>query len=229
MIGTSRKLEDKCCCNNKQSYTEYAVYDCFFAPFESRNASVKKMYNGSTYSTTPNSPNINFAKKFPTTPHQPKLLIKKNVQTARQINRWISFFRACSCASCAFVFLPPVREADACLDDCEDLAFCGDLAVDVERLAVVLLLVFDCEPLLYVLLFPVATVCTPSLFPHSPIMTDIFLNVITHMAVRIHIQTATRVYLCQFKCSYCSILLFSLHLSSHINNSLRYGCRPPGR
>ena len=30
MIGTSRKLEDKCCCNNKQSYTEYAVYDCFF-------------------------------------------------------------------------------------------------------------------------------------------------------------------------------------------------------
>ena len=166
------------------------------------------MYNGSTYSTTPNSPNINFAKKLPTTPHQPKLLIKKNVQTARQINRWISFFRACSCASCAFVFLPPVREADACLDDCEDLAFCGDLAVDVERLAVVLLLVFDCEPLLYVLLFPVATVCTPSLFPHSPIMTDIFLNVITHMAVRIHIQTATRVYLCQFKCSYCSILLF---------------------
>lgn len=111
------------------------------------------MYNGSTYSTTPNSPNINFAKKLPTTPHQPKLLIKKNVQTARQINRWISFFRACSCASCAFVFLPPVREADACLDDCEDLAFCGDLAVDVERLAVVLLLVFDCEPLLYVLLF----------------------------------------------------------------------------
>lgn len=34
--------------------------------------------------------------------------------------------------SCAFVFLPPVREADACLDDCEDLAFCGDLAVDVD-------------------------------------------------------------------------------------------------
>ena len=122
-----------------------------------------------------------------------------------------------SCASCAFVFLPPVREADACLDDCEDLAFCGDLAVDVERLAVVLLLVFDCEPLLYVLLFPVATVCTPSLFPHSPIMTDIFLNVIPiWQSVSIYKPPHGYIYV-SLNAHTALFYYFSLHLSSHIN------------
>lgn len=135
----------------------------------------------------------------------------------------------CSCASCAFVFLPPVRDADVDPDVCEDLAFCGDLAVDVERPAVVLPLVFDCEPLLYVLLFPVATVCTPSLFPHSPITIDIF-------PIQSPIWQSASIYKPPHGYIYVSLnahtvlfYYFSLHLSSHINNSLPYECRPSGR
>jgi hypothetical protein len=70
------------------------------APFASKNAAEKNRYTGSTYETVPNNPNNILEKKLPITPHQPKLLHRRNTEIARYTKSFISF----AFESCCFFF-----------------------------------------------------------------------------------------------------------------------------